>query len=59
MLYKYLLSSFCYVFVVMIPEVEMMIERSRKFAVLAGLFVSHLRYFATGPKASICADNSL
>lgn len=42
----------------MMPKVEMVIERSRKFAVLAGLFVLHLRCFATGPKAFICADNS-
>ena len=40
------------------PEVEMVIDRSRKFAVLAGSFVSHVRRFPAGPNASICADSS-
>ena len=43
--YRYLLSGFWYVLVVMMPEVEIVIERSRKFAVLASLFVYHNKRF--------------
>ena len=43
----------------MVSLSEIVIERSRKFTVLVGSSVFHVRRLPTGPKASICFDNSL